>query len=214
MMVFQGLAPHQPPPQVNAVVRPRRFAMSNQVDILPEGRLRVMQIVAGILLLGVLVFLSVVLFIVHVRNNGAGIGPPRDLPLLSLLAVLFFAVQAPLAFVVPGLQTRSSLRQIASGNWRLPPGASETAFSTDASKLLAVRQTTMIVGLALLEGAAFLACIAYLQEAQLYVLGVVLAAVVLMLVIFPTEGRIRSWLERQADQLVELRELGRISAER
>ena len=147
--------------------------MSNQDDILPQGRLRVMQIVAGTLLLGVLVFLAIVLFIVFVRNNGAGNAPPRDLPLVSLLAVLFFAVQAPLAFVVPALQIRTSLRQIASGTWRLPPGASAAAFSTDASKLLAVRQTTMIVGLALLEGAAFFACIAYLLEARPYALEAV-----------------------------------------
>lgn len=173
-----------------------------------------MQIIAAALLLGVVMFLAIVLIIVFSRPNGAGIAPAGDVPIVSVLAVSFLAIQAPLAFIIPGFQTRTALRRIASGTWQLPPGANAASFATDASKLLAVRQTSMIIGLALLEGTAFLGCIAYLVEKQPFALVVVLVAVTLMLVNFPTEGRVRAWLERQADQLAELHRQGGFEAER
>lgn len=182
--------------------------MSNSDDLLSAQRLRVMQIIAAALLVGVLIFLGVVLFLVQIQNNGAGAAPPGNMLLLSLLAVAFFAIQAPLSFIIPRFQTQTALRQIASGAWKSPPGASTTDFGTDASRLLAVRQTSMIVGLALLEGVAFFACIAYLLEAQPWVLIIILACVGLMLVSFPTEGRVRSWLSWQVDRLDELRRRG------
>ena len=188
--------------------------MSNPDDILPPQRLRTMQIVAGTLLMGVLIFLGIVLYLVLVQNQGVGTAPPGDLPLLSLLAVAFFVIQAPLSFVVPRFLIQAALRQIASGGWKLPPGANATDLGTDASKLLAVRQTSLIVGLALVEGTAFFACIAYLLEAQPWVLAIILACVLLMMVNFPTEGRVRSWLAGQADQLDQLRRQGDAAGQR
>jgi hypothetical protein len=187
--------------------------MNDPEDILPHRSLRVMQIIAGALLLGVVIFLSIALVIVSKRTNGPSIAPAADLPIISVVAAVLLAVQAPLAFIVPSLQTRTALRQIASGTWQLPPGANAAAFGTDNTKLLAVRQNTLLVSLALLEGVAFLGCIAYLLEAHLLVLGVALVAVLLMLVNFPTEARVRGWLERQTDQLVVLRQQGDVAAE-
>ncbi len=69
-----------------------------------------------------------------------------------------------------------------------------------------MRQTTLIVGLAPLEGTAFLGCIAYLIEANPLALAVVGVAVCLMLYKFPTEGRVRTWLEQQAAVLNGMRE--------
>jgi hypothetical protein len=54
-----------------------------------------------------------------------------------------------------------------------------------------------IIGLALLEGAAFFADVAYMQEGQPLALGVAGAAVMLILLRFPTESRLRGWLELQ-----------------
>jgi hypothetical protein len=45
-------------------------------------------------------------------------------------------------------------------------------------------------------------------------LGVVVVAVALMLMIFPTEPRVRAWLEQQLDQMAELRQQGDIPADR
>ena len=182
--------------------------MSSPNDTLPRRHLQAMQIIASALLLGVVVFLAIALLIVWVRTNDHALARAGDLPLVSIMAVVLLAMEAPLAFIIPALVTRTAVRRIASGTWQLPPAADAAAFSSDASKLLAVRQTTMIVGLALLEGAAFFGCIAYLVEARPFALGVVLVAVLLMLVNFPTEGRVRAWLQRQADQLAELRQQG------
>lgn len=188
--------------------------MSSPDEDLPPQRLRVMQLVASALLLGVVTFLTVALIIVLTQTKGSGLAPAGDLPMISVVAVVFLAVEAPLAFLVPGFLTRSAVRQIASGTWRLPPGADPAALGTDAAKLLAVRQTTLLVGLALLEGAAFFGCIAFLLEARPFALGVVLVPILLMLVKFPTEGRVRAWLERQAGQLAELRQQGDVAADR
>jgi hypothetical protein len=190
-----------------------KLAMSREDEILPQGRLRVMQIIAGALFLGVVTFLAIVLIIVSGQPNGAGIAPAGSVPIISIVAVLLLIVQVPLAFHVPAFLTRSALRRIAAGTWQLPPGANAASFQTDTSKLLAVRQTSMIIGLALLEGVSFFGCIAYLMEAQPFALGVVVLAVMLMLVNSPTEGRVRAWLERQADQLAELREQRDVAAE-
>jgi hypothetical protein len=132
--------------------------------------------------------------------------PPQNGPIVSFLAVGMFCMCAPLAFIIPNIQTRSALRHILNGTWKLPPGADPALFATAGSKLMMLRQTTMIVGLALLEGPAFMACISYLLEAQVFVLGLVGAAVILMLGKFPTEARIRAWLERQAAVLSDMRQ--------
>jgi hypothetical protein len=60
--------------------------------------------------------------------------------------------------------------------------------------------------LALLNSSAFFGCIAYLLEAQPLALAVVGVTVVLMLCKFPTQERVRAWLERQAEVLSELRQ--------
>lgn len=188
--------------------------MSSPDEILPQQRLRVMQIIATALLLGMVIFLAIVLFLVLVQNNGAGMAPAGNVPMISIVAVVLLVVQAPLAFLLPAFVTRSALRQIASGAWRSPAGADPADFSTDASKLLIVRQTMTILGLALLEGAALFACVAYLLEAQSFTLAAVLVALLLMLVNFPTAERVRTWLERQIDQLAELRQRGDVVGER
>ncbi len=188
--------------------------MNNPNDIPSPKRLRVMQIVAGTMLAGVLIFLGLVLYMVLVQNKGAGTAPPGDLPLLSLMAAAFFVIQVPLSFLVPRFLIQAALRQIASGAWKVPTGANVAEFRSDASKLLAARQTSMIVGLALAEGTAFFACIAYLLEAQPWVLALILACVLLMLVNFPIQGRVRSWLAGQAEQLDQLRRQGDAAGQR
>src|SRR5262249_19506510 len=132
--------------------------------------------------------------------------PAPGLPIQTVMAAGMFAVFVPLSFLVPTIQTGAALRRIAAGTWRPPPDVDPKSYETVAAKLLTVRQTTMLVGLALLEGAAFMACTAYLLEGQTLVLAVVALVVLFMLLQFPTEGRVRAWIERQADQLAQLRQ--------
>lgn len=180
--------------------------MSAPEDLLPPQHLRIMQIIASTLFGSVAAFLVVVLFIVLVQNNGQGIGAPAGLPMVSLVAAVLFVVNLFLAFLLPGVQTRAALRQVASGAWRLPVPANPNDYGTDTAKLLAVRQTTLIVALAMLEGTALLGCIAFLLEAQMWVLGIIIVTLLLMLVNFPTEARVSAWLQEQTDRLAELRQ--------
>jgi hypothetical protein len=171
-----------------------------------------MQIVAGALVLGVVVFLAVAVVIGSNRPAGAGRAPAGDLPIISLVAAVLLAVQAPLAFLLPGLVTRNGLRQIASGSGRSFPDPGAAEGNTDVARLLGLWQTTLIIGLALLEGTAFLGCIAFLVEAQPFAVAVVLVSLLLMAVKFPTEGRVLAWLEQQAGRLAELRQEGGAAA--
>src|SRR5262249_29481905 len=107
--------------------------------------------------------------------------------------------------ILPGVITRATLRRLATGTWRPPAGAGAADFTSDTAVLLGTYQSTRIIALALLEGAALLAAISYLLEGQAWTLGLALAALALMLSQFPTEARVRSWLQQQEDRLTDLR---------
>jgi hypothetical protein len=184
--------------------------MNSVDDPVMSGRLRVMQIIAAALLIGVTTFLVIVLYLVHVQNQGHGNAPPGNLPIISLMGAGFLVVLAVLSFVIPAMIVRSNLAAIAAGTWK-PPQRRSPAFipveapATDAGKLFLLYQSTMIVGLAPLEGACFFNCIAYLVEAQPYTLGVLGIGILLMLARFPTEGRVRHWLEDRQERLAQVR---------
>jgi hypothetical protein len=184
-------------------MRDRTMNTSDE-DFLKPASLRVMQLIAVALILGAIAFLAIVLYLVLVQKQAPGATPPQNLPLISLIAAGFLVVAAVLSFVVPAAVARSTLRRIAAGTWTPGPGMEMPA--TDSGKLLVVCQTTRIVGLALLEGACFFACIAYLLEGQPFVLAVVAVGIGLMLARFPSEGRVRLWLEGQKEQLARARE--------
>lgn len=179
--------------------------MSTSGDPLTPQRLRTMQIIAAALLLGVLIFLSIILYMVLVQNQGAPWQPPQDVPMLSIIAAVMLVLNAPLALLLPRLQTQAALKQIAAGRWRPPVPTRPGELDTDADKLLAIKQMTLTVSLALLEGAAFCAIFGYLLEGSYLALAVVGMAVLVMLALFPTEGRIRAWLDHHLQRLADLR---------
>jgi hypothetical protein len=172
-------------------------------DILPTPQLRILQMNAGVLVMCVLVFLACYLYEVFVRNGGLGQAPAQGLP-LSLIAVGVTAVGATLSILIPGIMTRTALKQIVAGTWQLPRGAKPDKFTTVGAKLLALRRTTLIVELALLEGPAFFGCFAYGLQGEVLALGAAGVAILLMLMRFPTDGHVRAWLERQAEALAAL----------
>lgn len=172
-------------------------------DEVSPGVVRVMQIITFALVMGVLITLSVFVYLVQVQNQGRGQLQAVQFPLVSLIAGVLLVVNTGLSLFLPNVLIQSGLRRIAAGTWQPTPGSPAPA--TDAGKLLQVRQTAHIVGLALLEAANFLGCIAYFLEAQPWVLGVITVGVLLMVARFPTEGRLRLWLEDQKDALARLR---------
>jgi hypothetical protein len=193
-------------------------------------RLRTVQIIALALVTGVVVFLAIALYVVGVQNGGRGLAPPDGPPVLTLVALVFMGVNAVLSFVVPASVTRSNLRRMAAGTWSpagdAPPSAAGPGPlqdgprpplglaarlqppATEPGRLMQVRQTADLVGLALVEGACFLAIIAYLLEGQPWALALAGVGVCLMVARFPTGGRVRGWLDKQHDLLARMRQEG------
>lgn len=170
-------------------------------DKLLSARVRVIQLIAGALLVGVLLFLGVVLF--FVGQGQVQVRP--DPPLLSYMSLGFLATVLAMWFFLPGQIARHQVIKIAKGTWTPTQSSTCAGFPTDAHKLLAVFQTTSLVGWALLEGAGFMGCVAHMLEAQMFVLVVVGVAVLLMLLTFPTRGCINRWLEIQRSRIEENR---------
>jgi hypothetical protein len=179
--------------------------MSDAEEILPERLLRTMQIIAGVMLFGVFAFLGVAVALALTQNGGQGIGQADGLPIISILALLLLVVNIPIAFFIPGILVMKGLRQIAAGTWRPPPGANPADYTGDTAKLLTLGLTSLIVGYAPLEGAALFGCIAFMLEANFIALVAVAIGAGLMAMTFPTESRVRAWLQRQAEKLAQLR---------
>ena len=177
-----------------------------KTPLVPAGQLRTLQIIAAALLMGVTTFFAIALFIRFGQANAQGLGAPGRLPVITYMACVFWLANLVLAALIPRIQTRTALRQIANGTWQ-PPGGTQVGGDSILHKLLMVRQTTLITSLAILEGGAFFACIAVIVEGQLLAIGVVVGSVLLMLAQFPTEQRIQRWLESQASGFADMRQI-------
>ncbi len=157
-----------------------------------------MQIIAAALPVGVIAFLAIVLYMVHAQQGGRGMGQPGEVPLISLVAAGFLVVLVVVSFVMSASVTRQGVSRIAA--------AGPTATAADAGQLLGTFQTALIVSLAPLEGACFFGCIAYLLEGSPIALAAVAVGLALMLLRFPTEGRVRLRLGDLEDQLARARQ--------
>jgi hypothetical protein len=172
--------------------------MSTGLDDIPRPRLLTMQIIAAALMIGVISFLGVVLFLVYAQQGGQGQLPAGDLPIVSLVAIAMFVINTPLALFLPNQMGKSALKQMTAAGGK----------EADIADLLNVRQTTMLISLALLEGTAFCACIGFLLDADTGSLVVVGLCLLLMLALFPTRNRVRNWLDKQMMALQDIRNTG------
>ncbi len=177
-----------------------------------RGVTRMTQIIVGSLALGLLVFLTIVLFVIE--PTGPPAGPdranPLGLPLLTLLAVVFGVVALVLSFLAPGMVIAGGLKQIAER----PPGdpaptdpwkEGPTLPANDVGGLLPLFQIQLIIASALTEGAAFFALIAYMVERHPFALGLAALLIVVLLSRFPTLDRVHGWLDDQSARLANLR---------
>jgi hypothetical protein len=152
-------------------------------------RVRTMQIIALSLAASAS---SAILLFLYLRLSSAA--PVHPEPVLSYIAAAFLAVNVGLSFALPRLIGEAQLKQLARRGDVAP------------QQLVDVYQTTMIVGLALLEGGAFFCAIAYFVEGPLWVLLPVVIAIVLMALRLPTESAVLNWLGAAAERVQELRQ--------
>lgn len=164
-----------------------------------EQQVRVLQIIVGALMFGVVSF-GVVAIVIGTGRQGDG-----DSPIWMIAAG--FAVMMLIARQIMGVSMVNSIRrQIAKGSWQPRNKGGVPAFpadATDADRLLAMLQTVTIVQCALPEGAAFFNLIAYIINGHVASLLMVAVLLLWMSSSFPTRERVVNWIGRQLE-LVEL----------
>ena len=151
--------------------------MSQQDERRPSETVpfQVVQIIAGALILGPLFFAG----IAYVTSQGK---LPGD-PLLAYMAVGFSLFALVASTAVPAVVGSQKLRQFES-----------LGSNISVMDLFGVMQTRVILRSAILEGAAFFCCIAYMVTALWWALVAALALIAVMAIFFPTRGRFDDWV--------------------
>ena len=176
-----------------------------------EGVVRTLRIIVPSMAGGVLIFLALVVFVFNPGANRAAEGgaeaggaAENALPILTYLAVAGLVGAVVARFVVVPVIVNANRQQLAQDvdKQKKDPGGVERT-------LAGTFQTVTIIGVALLEGAAFLAVIAYMIERSPIALGVALVLAAGILAHIPSVGRARSWVDQQTRRLEEERALGR-----
>jgi hypothetical protein len=138
------------------------------------------QIIAAALIVGPLIFAGIA--------YGATIGQPPGDALLGYIAVGFSAMALVMSLVIPGVVISQKLRTLGGQGSGIPTAAFFAAY-----------QTQVIVRSALLEGAAFFCCIAYMSTRLWWTLGTALVLLAVMAVFFPTRSRFDDWVRQQRE---------------
>lgn len=142
----------------------------------PQSMIRTCQIITGALIAGVVIFALVALIISPER--------PAPQPFIAYVAILVAAQLVVLRFFIPSLVVKARLKD-----------AKVNARNFPLTQLPPLFQTKLIVGLGLLEGAAFFNLVAYLLERQWF--SIVTAGVMLLLLVmmFPTLNKYERWVD-------------------
>lgn len=110
---------------------------------------------------------------------------------LTLIAIGMALSSVVLANVLPRIITAHQRNQLDS----------KAKLETNASKLAETHQVVTIIAAALFEGSGFLALMAFMLDGS--VVGFCLAVVMVLSIasMFPTPGRVVSWIDRQLAHL-------------
>ena len=103
----------------------------------------------------------------------------------------------PLSVIVPQLTVASARKALAS--WISPEQG-------DVVGLINVYQTKTIISGAIREGIGHLAAIAFMLERSPIALGLAFVLLITVAVLFPTRGRLETWLDDQLGRLSQERE--------
>ncbi len=165
-------------------------------DQLYQATLRAMRIVIVVLLVGVSLMLVVAFTVIRAGRWFAPEPWRLTLP-LGTMALGTAVVAAVLSFILPGLQASSLIRKMdrpstydgSEGPYQRP--------ETETGRLLEIARESMIVGVGLLEGAAFFNAIAYLLEGGAIPLITCLLLVGLIASKYPTRFGLENWVDER-----------------
>lgn len=169
---------------------------TTQDEIAPP--LRIMQIIIAALCMGVVTF-GVILVVGDMAVEEPELGA------LTLASIGMAVVNGCLSLVLPSLLVSQGCRKIADGTWQ-QANPQNAVPDTDSGKLVAVYQTTLIIGAALVEGAAFLALAAYMLEGHWAAVVVAGVCLLVMAARIPTRTRLETWLDDQLRRVKEQRQ--------
>ncbi|MEK6260218.1 MAG: hypothetical protein AABP62_16490 [Planctomycetota bacterium] len=148
----------------------------------PESVGRISQIIAGALIMGVVIFACLAFFIAK--------GEPANSPMIALMGAGMAVMMIVVRFVMPIVIVNGAKARLK-----------EAADADRMTQLAGLYQIKMIVGMAVLEGAAFFNLIAYISEKQFWSYGVVAFLLGVMAISFPSQGQFESWAEEMKRDL-------------
>jgi hypothetical protein len=167
-------------------------------------RIKALQIVAAAMMMGLATFLVIAGFL-----GQPGAPPPAGrTPVLTYLGLFLLLAAVPAAFVLPAVATRGPLEAIQREAAARPAAALTSEEETFWGRLLAVRQTMLILGMAPLEAAGFFNGVAFIVERDPLALGATIGALILQATRFPTFAGVAAWLHQQTEAIAARRQRG------
>lgn len=141
----------------------------------PLSMIRTSQIITVALIAGVVIFALAAQLLLP---DG-----PAPQPFIAWIALAFAVPLIALRYVIPGMLVKASLKDARQNIGHFTP-----------NQLRPVFQTRLILGLAMLEGAAFFNLVAYLLERQWFSMAAAGVLVLLMVMMFPTLNQYENWV--------------------
>lgn len=162
-----------------------------------DAQLKTLRTIWFALVSGVAMFLVITLF---VRGTGDAILVQKDMldfsSMLVIVGVMVALIGVLAYFTIPALVVNTQRQALAAYRPERETGAIEDPRSTSLS-LTSIYQTQFIIGLALLEGGAFLNLVVFMLEGSPVSLTVAVALLVFMLARVPTRSGLHDWTEQQ-----------------
>jgi len=161
---------------------------TQQVQMTTEQRARAMNIIWFSMILGVVVFAVIA------GVQGQNQKPQEDM-LLTMIGMGMAAFMFVVSLIVPNIVANQQFRATLQRG----------RYETDEEKkqamndLESVYMTKFLIGMALLEGGAFMNLVFYLVEGQILALIPVAILVALMIASRPSQAKLEAWIRNQME---------------
>jgi hypothetical protein len=157
------------------------------------AQVRVMQIIVGALLMGVLLFAGIATFVtffspvVGPNNEAVPVVVPGP-PMIAYFAAAMAVISILARLVVPGIIVRGSVKTLLN---------SKPIEAVTKLDFVPIYQNSLIVASALIEGAVLINCVAVIADHQPWSLGIAALLIVIMGAGLPTVDRVDNWVGDQ-----------------